>query len=103
MRKEEDKILRDTMDSLQIPQTVQEKIKFSLLRCGISAADKLVQTLLLKKCQPETKEWWNILESLRNWENLPEKEVGKLIDLANDDDGAEMRKERGKNDLGLLD
>ena len=66
-------------------------------------ADKLLQTLLLKKCQPETKEWWNTLESLRNLENLPEKEVGKHIDLANDDDGAEMRKERGKNDLGLLD
>ena len=52
---EEKKIFKDTMDILQIPQTVQEKIKSNFFWCGIIAADELVQTLLLKKCQPGTK------------------------------------------------
>ena len=102
-QKEEEKIFRDTMDSFRIPQTVIEKIKSSLSK--YKNADKKVQTLLLKKCRPGTKEWWNTLQTLRNIENLNEKEVSKFIgflDTSLYDDGAAMRKERERKTAGTF-
>ena len=80
-QEEEDKIFKDTKDSFEIPETVVEKIRSSLSKIQFvrlskyANADKILRTLLLKKCRPGTKKWWNTWQSLRNLENLNEYKV----------------------------
>ena len=54
-----------------IEQTVLEKLisKFT---------SKILETIFRKK---ERKEWWNTVEILKNWDNLPEKEKEKFRDF----------------------
>ena len=51
----------------------------------IRDADKFLRILLVFKYRPGSEKWWQTLNRLRNWENLPAEVVNELVDLVKGD------------------